>query len=676
MSLFIKHKTLSIIFFLFLIISIFLIIDMTSISTKYVNKKIITFEVNNVRNPQLKKIVRFLDNVYSQIYFFLSNNQKKNFSINEEDYQKLPYEIIVEEIKENFTLSNFSEKNNLQKWHRSHGNHSSNRFSDLKDINLNTIKNLDLAWKYQFDEINGDIQSNPIFADGKIIMPSTGNSILAIDPSNGQKLWEFYTDSKPARRGLIYYNNNNQPLVFFCSMKTLYSIEAKTGKPNLDFGDLGAVKIKKNCSVTPVIIKDELIIATFEPALEVYDINTGKIRWKYYLKEKIESRHGGKRYDYSGGNPWGGISADVDRNIVFLTTGNPGVYLQGVNRPGKNKYANSVIAIDIENKKILWDFQEIEHDIWNRDIPAPPILTRINKDNKDIDVVVAVTKLGNTLILDRLTGKPIFSFKRLKAPISRIPGEKTAPYQPKIELPEPFANQFFSKNDISNISKESYEFVNEKIKDMDFGFFVPGSLNKKTIVYNWMGGAEWMGASVNQDSGIMYVTANNVPYEIYLTKNKEKFIYYQYESHFEILKDQNGFPASKPPWGTLTALNLNNGRIIWQVPFGEFDDLIKKDKNKTGTPNFGGATGTLGNLIFATGTMDKKVRAFNSINGEEVWNFQLPYIGSNPPTVFSHKNEQYVLITSTGSLSLKRQFPEKVKYGDWLFCFKLKKKEN
>ena len=103
------------------------------------------------------------------------------------------------------------------------------------------------------------------------------------------------------------------------------------------------------------------------------------LNWKYYLKEKIHSRHGGKRYDYSGGNPWGGISADLDREIVFLTTGNPGVYLQGINRPGKNKYANSVIAIDIKNKKKLWDFQEIEHDIWNRDIPAPPILTRINK---------------------------------------------------------------------------------------------------------------------------------------------------------------------------------------------------------------------------------------------------------------------------------------------------------
>lgn len=675
MNIFKNNKIVSSILILFSVVFIFLLIDMTSISTKYINKSIISFEINNVRNPQLKKLARFLDNVYSKIYFFLNDQQKKDFSVNVKEYQDLPNEIFIDGIKKNLTLSNFLEKNNLQIWHRSHGNHSSNRFSGLKDINLSNISNLDLAWKYQFKEINGDIQSNPIYADDKIIMPSTGNKIVAIDPSNGKKLWEFITDSKPARRGLVYTKNPN-PLIFFCSMKRLYSLNAENGKLNIEFGDSGSTKIKKNCTIAPVIIKDKLIIATFEPALEVYNIKNGKLDWKYYLKEKIHSRHGGKRYDYSGGNPWGGISADLEREIVFLTTGNPGVYLQGVNRPGKNKYANSVIAIDIKNKKKLWDFQEVEHDIWNRDIPAPPILTRIKKDNENIDVVVAVTKLGNTLILDRLTGKPIFGFKKIKAPISKIPGEKTAAYQPKIELPEPFAKQFFSKNDITNISNENFDYISKKLTKMNYGFFIPSSLDKKTIIYNWMGGAEWMGASVDHKTGTMYVTANNIPYEVFLTKNKEKFLYYEYDSHFEIFKDKDGFPASKPPWGTLTALNLNNGKIIWQIPFGEFPDLVDRGINNTGTPNFGGATGTAGGLIFATGTMDKKVRAFNSKNGDEVWSYELPYIGSNPPTIYSHNNEQYILITSTGSVSLKRQFPEKVEFGNWLYSFKLNKFDN
>ena len=136
MKFFIKNKILSSIVLLFLIILTLSIIDMTSISTKYINKSTITFEVNNVRNPQLKKLVRFVDNTYSQIYFSLSKDQKKNFLINKEEYQKLPNEILVEGVKENLTMSNFFEKNNLENWHRSHGNHSSNRFSNLKDINL------------------------------------------------------------------------------------------------------------------------------------------------------------------------------------------------------------------------------------------------------------------------------------------------------------------------------------------------------------------------------------------------------------------------------------------------------------------------------------------------------------------------------------------------------------
>ena len=133
--------------------------------------------------------------------------------------------------------------------------------------------------------------------------------------------------------------------------------------------------------VTPVIINDKLVIATFEPGVETYNLYDGKLNWKFYLKEKksLKKRYGGKRFDFSGGNPWGGISADVKRGIIYVTTGNAGYYFNGVNRPGNNKYSNSIIAIDVINKKKLWDFQEIDHDIWNLDIPAPPILTSIKK---------------------------------------------------------------------------------------------------------------------------------------------------------------------------------------------------------------------------------------------------------------------------------------------------------
>ena len=666
-----KNKFLSAIFIFLILITSISLLEMISIGPKYLNQPTVTFNVNNVRNPQIKKIVRFLDSIYGKIYFSLSTKQNKKFEVNESFYNTLPDKVYIEGITNKYTNSNGLNKNNLNEWHRSHGNHSSNRFSDLKEINLTNVDDLDLAWIHKFDEIGG-IQANPIFAEGLIFMPSTSKSIVAINAINGKKVWEHQTVTKPALRGLIY-KNEKDPKLFFCDGKNLSALFANTGKKVKDFGNSGIVDLRDVCKITPVIIKDTIIIATVEPALEVYNINSGELIWKYYLKEKISSRHGGKRYDYSGGNPWGGISADIERELVFVTTGNPGSYLQGVSRPGKNKFANSIIAFDIKNKKILWDFQEIGHDIWNADLPAPPILTRINHNSKNIDVVVAVTKLGNTLLLDRLSGKPIFGFNKLKAPLSSIPGEMTSTYQPKIELPEPFAKQFFTMKDITDISEKSRDYIYNKIYDMDFGFFKPNSIDNKNITFNWMGGAEWMGASIDNNSGIMYVTANNIPHQTWLTKKENGYEYYEYNSHFKVLKDQNGYPGSKPPWGTLTSLNLNTGKIIWQVPFGEYSDLTKIGIPKTGTLNMGGATATAGNLVFATGTMDKKVRAFNSNDGTEVWSYDLPFIGSGPPTIFSINNEQYVLIVATGSVSINGSFPGEYKFGNFLYSFKLRK---
>ena len=670
MNFFRNNKFIKILLIFTVLIGLFSLIEMISIESKYINQPSITFKVNNVRNPQVKKLVRFLDNTYANLYFKVSTNQKKNFLVNKDLHNSLPDKIYIKGITTNHTKSNNLSKNNSKEWHRSHGNHSSNRFSNLKNINLNNVENLDLAWSYKFN-IRGGIQANPVFADGMIFMPSTGQSIIAINALNGKKVWEQETISNPAYRGLIY-NKEVEPKLYFCDGKSLKAIYAINGKKVKSFGKSGKTKLKSMCKITPAIIDDQIIIATVEPALEVYDIKSGELVWKYFLKEKVSTRHGGKRYDYQGGNPWGGISADVKREIVFVTTGNPSLYFQGVNRPGKNRFSNSLIAFDIKNKKVLWDFQEIEHDIWNADLPAPPILTSITHNNNKIDVVVAVSKMGNTLLLDRLSGKPIFGFDKFKAPLSSIPGEITSFYQPKIQLPEPFAKQFFSIEDITNISEESKTYIYNKIKDMEFGFFKPNSINKKNIAFNVLGGAEWMGASVDNNSGIMFVTANNLPYQTWLTKSKSKNQYYQYVSHHNILKDQNGYPGSKPPWGTLTSLNLNTGKIIWQVPFGEYSELSKKGIPKTGTLNMGGATATSGNLIFATGTTDKKIRAFNSNDGTEVWSYNLPFIGSSPPTTFLIDNEQYILVVATGSISANRTFPNKYEFGNYLYSFKLK----
>ena len=245
---------------------------------------------------------------------------------------------------------------------------------------------------------------------------------------------------------------------------------------------------------------------------------------------------------------------DLDRKIVYVTTGNAGRFYDGTNRPGDNKYSNSLLAIDIKNKKLLWEFQEIQHDIWNYDIASPPILTSIKVKGKNVDVVVAPTKFGNTLVLDRLSGNSIFSYKKKKVPLSNVPGEKTSFYQKVFELPEPFSNQYFKSTDITDISEERHEFVKEKIRDATFGFFIPNSIDKKNIIYK--GGAQWMGASIDNRKGIMYVPSNDVPNFIWLEKNIGNNFFYEYSMNWEFINDQFGHPGSKPPWGSITAINL------------------------------------------------------------------------------------------------------------------------
>ena len=179
-----------------------------------------------------------------------------------------------------------------------------------------------------------------------------------------------------------------------------------------------------------------------------------------------------------------------------------------------------------------------------------------------------------------------------------------------------------------------------------------------------------MGGSLDHNTGILYVTSNNIPWIASLEKNKNR-----YSSKFERLTDLDGFPGSKNPWGTITAINLNTGLILWQKPFGDYKEInfySNRKKIRSGTENFGGVTGTAGNILFATGTIDKKLYAFNSLNGEVVWEYELPFIGSNPPTIFGINGKQYVLITSTGSFSLFAGYPDRVEFGNKFLVFGLK----
>jgi len=660
-------------FILFSAAIFFIIFEMTSISLKYINKPLVTFDINNIRSKPVKVLIRKLDLLYSEFLIKFISEHKNYYIQNFSDYSSLPEFKLIKKKEENFS-ENLYPFNNVEKWERSHGNYSSIRFSSLKKINKSNVNQLDVAWIYDInDKIFSDLQANPIVADGKVFFPSNGTKFFAVNAKNGKQIWEFDTKMRsPARRGMIYYvNKDGKSLIFFSAYNKIFSLEAKTGIPNNKFGKNGTVKLRYGSVSSPAVYRDQLIVTTSEPAVEVYTLS-GELIWKYYLKElnKPNQRIGGKRFDYSGGNPWGGFSLDEIRGIIYISTGNAGFYFDGVSRPGDNKYSNSIVAIDVNNKKKIWDFQETRHDIWNLDIPSPPILGVIEKNNKKIDVVINVTKLGNTLILDRVTGEPLYDFKLKKAPLSKIPGEKTSYYQPFSNLPMPFAKQVFTKDEITDISKDSYLYIEDLIIDYKYGFFEPHELNKKNIQFNFHGGAEWAGGSFNIKDGTLYVSASNIATVTQLI-SKKKRDYYNYESSFKKLKDKNGYPGNKPPWGTLTSLNLNTGIINWQVPIGEHKELIDKGIPITGTENYSGVTATEAGIIISSGTLDKKIKIYDASNGKELWRQDLPFLGSCPPTTYEIDEEQYILVCATGGISLIDDYPELAKFGNKIIAYKL-----
>ena len=656
-------------------ILIFVWKDYKKIDFHYVNQKKITYSSSNLNNSYLKKIHKYLNQRYELFLVKNFNKHKNHWVLEDEEDRKSKKEFKYYENKKDFNSSLIQFKNNSLNWSRSHGNNTSNRFSSLNQINSSNAKNIKLAWIFKHDGHKSDIQANPIFNNGVIYTPISGGFIAAIKADTGQLIWKskeygYYV----ARRGLVYWNNYKslEPRLYFSNREKLICLNALTGEEIKSFGGDGMIRTGLNV-LTPVINNEsnEIIIATWDRSVEVYDLFTGKTKWKLKYYPNKNTRVGGKKYNNTGANPWGGISFDAKRQILYLATGNPHSYYDGTLRPGNNIGASSINAIDVRNKKMIWTFQETFHDIWNSDLPAPPILTSIKINNKFVDVIVNPTKRANTLILDSVSGEPIFNYRYRKAPVAKIKGEKTSPYQPDLETPTPFGKNIFKESDFWSYDEKLLIETKKKYKDFRYGFYQTHELGYKNLQYNQSGGAEWMGASIDHVNRVMYVTSNNIPYETEVELDDENSIIPTYTSFLERALDKNGYPISKPPWGTITAMNLDNGTIIWQVPFGEYEKLSSMGVEITGTENFGGVTGTEGDVLFATGTLDKKFYIFNSKNGKELFSYQLEYVGSSPPTTYFYNNKQYVIMHSTGGSTLGVGYPEIVDSGNLIYAFTL-----
>jgi quinoprotein glucose dehydrogenase len=665
-------------------------------------------------------------------------------------------------------------------WRYYQGDPGRNQYSILDQINVENAHELKLAWAYHTNDIdtsrNTQIQCNPLIIDGILYGTSPILSCFALDASTGKEIWTFipptderFNYSMGVNRGLTFWEGDGEKRLFYIAGNFLYCLDPGTGKPFLAFGDQGRVNIKIGLGpdalkhyvtgTTPgAIYKDRIIVGcslsedriAAPGHIRAYNVRTGEQEWIFHTIPKPDE------YGYwtwpedaheriGGANNWSGMSVDEESGIVYVPTGSASFDFYGGNRHGANLFANCILALNAETGERIWHFQTVHHDLWDRDLPAPPNLITVRRGERDILALAQITKSGYIFLFNRITGEPLFPIKEIPVPSTDLRGETTWPTQPVPLKPAPFARQKITEQDFTDFDPDIRQQAVETFNKINHDhLFTPPSTEGTLIFPGFDGGGEWGGAAVDPESNIMYVNSNEMPwihtmvdlvpefdgklasagkllydqhcaichkpdmkgdgitypsiierrkkytrqglkdyisvgrgvmpaFDFLTDSQKEELVTFVLNPEARTMDianlaaiseelqeipyshtgynrwvDNNGNPVIKPPWGNLTAIDLNSGEHVWRVPLGELDYLTLKGLPPTGTENYGGPVVTRGGLIFIGATKDEKFRVFNKYTGEVLWETKLPYGGYATPAVYSVDGKQYVVIACGG----------------------------
>ncbi len=608
------------------------------------------------------------------------------------------------------------------------------RFSPLKQITPANVDRLKVAWVYHMKPAGAPVpetrpsppaagvgdtpegppfgggrgrggsgfspsESTPLVINGTMYMSTPYARVVALDPTTGKEIWAFRLPSgSPATRGIEYWSGESQTppqIVFGSGDGKLYSLDAKTGKPNNAFGDNGVVNLNtpeimrglpgRNGLSSPPIVYKNLVITggtTQEnpphgPAGDVraWYMNTGKLAWTFHSIPQAGEKYNDTWADdswknRSGVNVWGFITVDAARGIVYMPFGAPSVDQYGGDRAGDNLFANSIVAADANTGKYLWHFQLVHHDLWDADLTSPPALIDVKQGGKTIPAVAATTKVGLLFLLDRVTGKPIFGAEERPVPQSQVPLEHSSKTQPFPLKPPPLARTTMSEADIATVTPELESACKKLLEGVQLGGpFLPPAYNRLRVQFPGNhGGVNWGGMSFNPQLGYLFVNTNELG-QLSGQKDHDAKSGRAFAKGTGNRVDPEGpyegvpgggrlsipgsgssqqLPCQQPPWGELTAVNVNTGEFAWRVPLGVTDSL-PAGKQNTGRPGNGGTIATAGGLVFVAATDDGRFRAFDAKTGKEMWTFKLDAAAeATPMTYRGHDGKQYVVITSTG----------------------------
>jgi quinoprotein glucose dehydrogenase len=420
------------------------------------------------------------------------------------------------------------------------------QYSQLDRINRENVNQLQVAWSFRSgdaDTINNrtQIQCNPIVVGNVLYGTTPALKAFALEANSGKLLWKFEPSEANTglgvNRGVTYWEEGDDKRILYTFGENLYALNALDGKKIESFGTEGRVSLKEGLgdravnlmvlSNTPgVIFKDLIIMGSrvhegpiAAPGyIRAFNVKTGKLIWTFHtIPQPGEFGYDTWPADawkkIGGANSWAGMSVDPERGLVFASTGSASFDFYGGNRPGQNLFANCVLALDAETGIRKWHYQTIHHDMWDRDLPAAPLLVTVTHNGERIDAVSQTTKSGYVFLLNRDSGEPLFPVEEVTVPASDLEGEQAWATQPVPTKPPPFSRQVFTEDMINTVTPEGEAFVKEKFIGLKTGQqFIPPSKEGTIIFPGFDGGAEWGGPSFDPESGILFVNANEMPW--------------------------------------------------------------------------------------------------------------------------------------------------------------------
>jgi len=596
-------------------------------------------------------------------------------------------------------------------WRSYGGDAGSTKYSSLDVIDETNVQDLEVVWRWQTVDyerqaedpdvrFNSLLLATPLKVGDALFTSTNLGQAAAIDAVTGETLWVYNSVAEGTSagrgrgtRGLAYWTDGSDERLLTVSGEHLVALGTRTGELYPEFGENGKVDLRQDMgprlqryswNAAPLICGDVVVVGaamsdspTRQEAtpgyVRGYDVITGELRWRFNPVPQPgeagnETWEDGS-WQYSGNaNVWSLMSADEELGYVYLPVSTPTNDWYGGHRLGDNLFAESLVALECATGERVWHYQMIHHGLWDYDNPAAPNLVDITVDGRPIRAVVQVTKQGFTYVFDRVTGEPVWPIVELPVPPSLVPGERTSPTQPFPTWPLPFERQGITANDLIDFTPELRAEAIEILGGYVFGpIFTPPSVRSEdpddtqgTIqLPGWVGGADWNGAAIDPETQILYVPSVTAPIVVSLVKpNPDASDFNYVRGAPRSVQGPRGLPLVKPPWGRITAIDLNSGEHLWMVPNGEgprdHEALQGLDLPRLGAPGRPAPLLTKTLLFIGEGSPSmlamprlaggNMFRAYDKDTGEVLWETELQAGTAGAPMTYMVDGKQYIVV--------------------------------